>query len=225
MSADPNVGFHFEAFREQAPSHNKRNGARGGTATFWVAKRAFDIVFSLFLLSVGLAVALLLLIFNPILNPGPLFFRQERMGQDCKPFKVLKFRTMTKETSSVRSAKDPLEVNRITRLGHILRKTRTDELPQALNVLKGEMSVIGPRPDSFDHACEFAVEIPRYSERHSVRPGISGLAQVTLGYAVGIDATRAKTMRDLNYIRNAGFAMEMRIFAMTFRTIFGRHGM
>ncbi|MEC7764010.1 MAG: sugar transferase [Pseudomonadota bacterium] len=225
MSADPNVGFRFEPFGDQVQTSSGRHGTRGGSPLFWAAKRAFDIFFSLFLLSVALVVAVLLLIFNPLLNPGPLFFRQERMGQDCKPFKVLKFRTMTKATSSTRSAKDPLEINRITKLGHILRKTRTDELPQALNVLRGEMSVIGPRPDTFDHACEFAVEIPRYSERHSVRPGISGLAQVTLGYAVGIDATRAKTMRDLNYIRNAGFGMEMRIIGMTFRTIFGRHGM
>ena len=225
MSADLNVGFRFEPFHESRPAQLKREGFRGGSPVFWAAKRIFDILFSLVLLSIGAVVALLLLIVNPFLNPGPLFFRQERMGQDCKPFKVLKFRTMTKAAAPTRSAKDPLEVNRITKLGKILRKTRTDELPQALNVLMGEMSVIGPRPDTFDHACEFAAEIPRYSERHSVRPGISGLAQVTLGYAVGIDATRAKTLRDLNYIRNAGFGMELRIIAMTFRTIFGRHGM
>lgn len=224
MSADPNIGLRFERFQSTIQAQRVRANHRGGTPAFWVSKRIFDVLFGLVLLSFALVIGLALLVLNPFFNPGPLFFRQVRMGQNCEPFKVIKFRTMTKAADVTRSVHDPVEKNRITRLGGFLRRLRIDELPQALNVLRGEMSIIGPRPDTFDHACEFAVEIPRYSDRHLVRPGISGLAQVTLGYAVGVDATRAKTMRDLNYIRNAGFSMELRIIAMTLRTVFGRHG-
>jgi lipopolysaccharide/colanic/teichoic acid biosynthesis glycosyltransferase len=225
MSADPNIGYRFSDVESVGGRVSNTNHKLGGSAGFWTAKRAFDIVASVILLVIATFVGLALLLLNPFLNKGPLFFRQERMGRGCEPFDVLKFRTMRHSSSATRSAKDPLETHRITKLGGLLRRTRLDELPQALNVLRGEMSLIGPRPDTFAHAHEFSREIPRYRDRHLVRPGISGLAQVTLGYAVGVDATRAKTARDLNYIRNAGFAMELRIIAMTIRTVFGRHGM
>lgn len=100
-----------------------------------------------------------------------------------------------------------------------MRKTRIDELPQILNVLKGEMSLIGPRPDFYEHACVFVTTIPRYAERHVVRPGISGLAQVDLGYAVGSTATRKKVEKDLHYIQHAGFLMEARLFLATIVTV------
>ncbi|MAM63010.1 sugar transferase [Maritimibacter sp. UBA3975] len=225
MSADPNIGYRFSDVENVGTRFKNDFQRPGGSALFWATKRAFDIVLSVILLILAALTGLALLVLNPFFNAGPLFFRQDRMGRDCEPFKVIKFRTMTHSASTTRTAKDPLETNRITRLGGLLRRMRLDELPQAYNVLRGEMSIIGPRPDTFSHAHEFSRMVPRYRERHLVRPGISGLAQVALGYAVGVDATRAKTARDLNYIRNAGFAMELRIIGMTFRTVFGRHGM
>ncbi len=169
-------------------------------------------------------VAVLLLVLNPWINPGPLLFRQTRMGRNLEPFNAIMFRSVLPSDENTRAADDPIEIERITRLGSLIRRTRIDELPQVLNVLRGEMSMIGPRPDSFEHACCFLTEIPEYRARHAVLPGISGLAQVTLGYAEGIDATRAKVKADLAYIRNASAALELRIIWLTLVTVFVRKG-
>ena len=195
----------------------------GGSRFFWVSKRLFDIVFSLCLLPVVVLCSLILLLLNPVWNKGPLFYMQTRMGERCRAFKTIKFRTM--EPAKVeRGPDDPIETHRITPLGAFLRKSRIDELPQVLNVLRGEMSLIGPRPDYFTHAKAYLRSIPEYRARHMVKPGISGLAQVELGYVEGIDATRAKALADLRYIQNAGFRLEWRIFWATISTVIGRRG-
>jgi len=196
----------------------------GGSSAFWVGKRLFDIGMSLVLVLFLLPVAALLLLLNPMFNPGPLIYRQQRMGRDLLPFTAYKFRSMLPAETITRSADDPIEEERITRLGRLIRKARIDELPQILNVLGGEMSLIGPRPDYYEHAREFLTQIPEYRARHLVRPGISGFAQVTLGYAEGIDATRAKANADLAYIRNVSLALEVRIFWMTLATVLSRRG-
>ena len=118
-------------------------------------KAAFDVVLSLVLLAPLTAIAIFLAAANPFFNAGPLVFRQTRMGQDCRPFTALKFRTMAADRRNARGAFDALEVHRITTFGRFLRRTRLDELPQIINVLRGEMSLIGPRPDSYDHACVY----------------------------------------------------------------------
>ena len=200
------------------------SGVVGGSALFWRAKRVADVFISVLLLPVLAFFALALLVLNPRLNHGPLFFHQKRMGQHLMPFTAFKFRSMQPTTAITRSVDDPIEADRIGALGRVIRKTRIDELPQILNVLRGEMSLIGPRPDYFEHAREYVVQIPEYRHRHLVRPGISGLAQVTLGYAAGLDATRAKATADLAYIRNASFALEVRIFWLTLVTVFMRRG-
>ncbi len=200
------------------------SGPIGGSSAFWVGKRGVDIVVSLTLLPFLILFALLLLVLNPWLNRGPLFYRQKRMGQHLKPFTAIKFRSMQPSDEITRAVHDPIEIDRITVLGQVIRKTRIDELPQILNVLNGEMSLIGPRPDYFEHAREYLDHIPEYRARHLVRPGISGFAQVTLGYAEGLDATRAKATADLAYIRNASFALEARIFWLTLVTVFLRKG-
>ena len=191
---------------------------------FWRAKRLADIVVSLCLLPAVAIVAFALLLLNRRYNRGPLLYRQTRMGQDLAPFTAIKFRSMQPAPAVTRAVDDPIEADRITPLGRILRKSRIDELPQVVNVLRGEMSLIGPRPDYFDHARQYVAQIPEYRLRHLVRPGISGLAQVTLGYAEGLDATRAKATADLAYIRNASFALEIRIFWLTLVTVFLRRG-
>jgi len=196
----------------------------GGSDLFWRAKRAFDIAMSLALLPVLAGLAVLLLCANPVANPGPLLVRQARMGRHCHAFTALKFRTMRPRSGPARGPCDPLEVDRITPLGTVLRRARFDELPQIINVLWGDMSLIGPRPDLFDHATAYLRIVPAYRARHAVRPGISGLAQVTLGYAEGVEATRAKTAADLTYLRQAGLRLEARIFWRTLVTIALRRG-
>lgn len=188
-------------------------------------KRGFDLFFcTIFLFPAMLVVLVPLLVLNPIFNPGPLFFRQKRMGRNCVPFRALKFRTMVGQPTHRRGPDDPLEMYRITRLGRFLRLTRFDELPQVFNVYLGEMSLIGPRPDYFAHAHHYIAAIPDYRHRYAVRPGISGLAQIQLGYAQGIEATRRKTAADIDYIRNASFALDMWIFWRTMVTVWRMRG-
>lgn len=190
-----------------------------------VAKRVFDLVFSTVVLMPALILtAALLLVLNPFINKGPLMHVQKRMGRNCKPFRAYKFRTMLVQTRGSRGPHDPVEVERITRLGNILRRSRFDELPQILNVYRGQMSLIGPRPDYFRHACHYVREIPGYRARYHVRPGISGLAQIRHGYAAGLAATRLKTSADLTYIRNASFSLDLWIFWRTIVTVFRMRG-
>lgn len=187
-------------------------------------KPAFDVVISLCLLPVLAIVALALLVLNPFFNKGPLMFMQTRMGRDCSAFTAIKFRTMVPAARITRTADDPLEQHRITQLGQILRKTRLDELPQIINVLRGEMSLIGPRPDFFHHARKYMRTVPGYRRRHSVRPGISGLAQTDLGYVSSIEGTRLKVKLDLHYVDNLNPRLDAYVFWRTLMTVFGRKG-
>jgi lipopolysaccharide/colanic/teichoic acid biosynthesis glycosyltransferase len=141
------------------------------------------------------------------------------MGKDCVSFTAIKFRTMEHIKEITRKYNDPIEVNRITSLGKILRKSRIDELPQILNVLKGEMSLIGPRPDYYIHALEYLKNVKGYRERHLIRPGISGLSQIRLGYAEGLEATSKKVLVDNYYIQNVNYIIELKIIGNTIITI------
>ncbi|AHM04630.1 putative glycosyltransferase [Roseibacterium elongatum DSM 19469] len=209
-------------------SRSRTLRARTSDAVFRISKRAFDLVFStIVLLPAMVVVGLALLILNPIFNPGPLFFRQIRMGRNCRPFWAYKFRTMRQAapgTARCRPLNAPLEVDRITKIGGFLRRSRFDELPQILNVYRGEMSLIGPRPDYFIHAHRYIRAIPEYRARHAVRPGISGLAQIEVGYAQGLEATRLKTAADMDYIRSAGLRLDTWILWQTIRAVIDMRG-
>lgn len=176
-------------------------------------KRGFDIVAAIILLAVCAVVSVVLLILNPHWNEGPLFFVQKRMGKDCRAFNAIKFRSMTSGTE--RSANGTLETNRITPLGRLIRACRIDELPQALNILLGDMSLIGPRPDFLPHAQEYLTTVPGYRTRYSVRPGLTGLAQVSLGYIDTLDGVRSKVAADLAYIGDMSVWNEMTILTKT----------
>lgn len=192
---------------------------------FKLGKRAFDLTVSAFvLLPLTLLVGAMLLLLNPFWNKGSLLFTQERMGRNCKAFTAYKFRTMRAVDRIERSADCPLETDRITPLGHFMRRSRIDELPQIINIFKGEMSLIGPRPDYFEHALEYLSHVPGYQMRHHVRPGISGLAQVELGYVQGTEATRQKVQADIHYITNTGLVMEARIVWRTLAVMVQRDG-
>lgn len=191
---------------------------------FLWTKRLFDIVIALCLLPWFLLFGFLLLLLNPFFNRGPLFFVQTRMGQHCQPFRAVKFRTMTEVNQPARRADDPLEHDRITPLGHFLRRSRIDEVPQILNVLLGQMSMIGPRPDYVDHAQVYLDVVPGYRERHAMKPGISGLAQTELGYVEGLAATERKASVDLYYIRNASLKLDLWVVWRTLCVVLGRGG-
>jgi lipopolysaccharide/colanic/teichoic acid biosynthesis glycosyltransferase len=180
----------------------------GGTKAFWVSKRVFDLVVATLGLPLLLTIALMLLVLNPIWNPGPLFYRQKRMARGCGSMVIWKFRTMRDGESGMRGPEDPVEVDRITPFGGWLRRTRLDELPQLFNVISGDMSLIGPRPDAHHHARAYIETVRDYGKRYVLRPGISGLAQVRLGYAEGSELAAIKTGYDLEYICNAGWRME-----------------
>jgi exopolysaccharide biosynthesis polyprenyl glycosylphosphotransferase len=157
-------------------------------------------------------------------SPGPIFFRQERVGEQGRPFTLLKFRTMVQDaelrTGPVWAADDD---PRITRVGRWLRKTRLDEFPQIWNVFKGEMSFIGPRPERPHFVVQLQEKIPYYAERHSVKPGITGWAQVRCPYAATIEDSEEKLQYDLYYVKNMSSLLDIDILLSTIRVVlFGR---
>jgi lipopolysaccharide/colanic/teichoic acid biosynthesis glycosyltransferase len=200
-------------------------GFRWQQTGFLTFKRLFDLFVSLALLPAMIATGLVLVIVNPVLNPGRLFYVQERMGRGGRTIRVVKFRSMADSAAPNRGAFDALEHQRIGRLGRLLRKSRLDELPQILNVLTGEMSVIGPRPDFLPHARTYLETVPGYKDRLVVRPGISGYAQVVHGYVDGLDGVRRKVSSDLHYIRHASVRFDLWIAWHSFLTVVFRRGM
>ena len=190
-----------------------------GNKLFWINKRIFDISLSLLLLPLLFIIIIILPFINYFSNSGRLFFIQERMGKNCEVFHAIKFRTMVPIKEITRKYDDPIETNRITFFGKFLRKSRIDELPQILNVLKGDMSLIGPRPDYYIHALEYLKSVKGYRDRHDIRPGITGLSQIRLGYAEGLEATAKKVSIDNYYIQNVGYIIELKIIVNTIITI------
>ena len=190
-----------------------------GNKLFWINKRIFDISVSLLLLPLLFIIVIILPFINYFSNSGRLFFIQERMGKNCEVFHAIKFRTMVPVKEITRKYDDPIETNRITFFGKFLRKSRIDELPQILNVLKGDMSLIGPRPDYYVHALEYLKSVKGYRDRHDIRPGITGLSQIRLGYAEGLEATAKKASIDNYYIQNVGYIIELKIIVNTIITI------
>ncbi|NGP75952.1 exopolysaccharide biosynthesis polyprenyl glycosylphosphotransferase [Balneolaceae bacterium YR4-1] len=155
---------------------------------------------------------------------GPVLFTQQRIGKDGETFTLYKFRSMTvkSETNGAQFAGE--EDNRITRVGRFIRKFRIDEIPQFWNVLRGEMSLIGPRPEQKHFVEFFNEEIPFYSYRHKVRPGITGWAQTKDGYADDVETTRRKLEYDLYYVKNISLSLDILIVYMTIKTIFTGFG-
>ena len=190
-----------------------------GNKIFWINKRLFDIIVCLLLIPLFFIISIIILCINYFFNSGSLFFIQDRMGKNCCVFSAVKFRTMLPVKEITRKYYDPVETDRITSFGKILRKSRIDELPQILNVLKGEMSLIGPRPDYYLHALEYMKNVQGYRERHIIRPGITGLSQIRLGYAEGLEATEKKAYVDNYYIQNVNYIIELKIIGNTILTI------
>jgi lipopolysaccharide/colanic/teichoic acid biosynthesis glycosyltransferase len=161
-----------------------------------------------------------------VLETGfPVFYGQDRLGKGGKPFTLYKIRTMRQDAEADGIARLAQENDpRVTRVGNILRKTRLDEFPQFFNVLRGEMSLVGPRAEREELVQKFQREIPFYRARLLVKPGISGWAQITHGYASTIFGTSLKLEYDLYYIKHRTVGMDITILLRTFGTVFGFKG-
>ena len=152
-------------------------------------------------------------------SSGSVFFWQKRVGMDGKTFNMMKFRSMTSDSEAKGSQFAQSNDMRVTRIGKFIRKFRIDELPQLWNVVKGDMSIIGPRPEQESFVNEFNQTIPNYRMRHLVRPGITGLAQTEQGYVADANGTVTKLKYDLYYIKNISFMTDFQISLKTIYTI------
>lgn len=184
-----------------------------------MAKRLMDVAFSAILLLVLAPLMLVVALAIVLESKGGALFVQQRVGRGGKPFRIFKFRSMVSGADRIGSHRTDAGDSRITRVGRIVRKTSLDELPQLWNVLKGDMSLVGPRPDTPKQEADYAPE--QWAERHRVRPGITGLSQATLRSS----ATPEERIRmDLEYVRTAGVGQDLRILALTVRQVLGRGG-
>lgn len=180
-----------------------------------VIKRFMDILISLFIILVGLPFFVLFGLITKVSSPGPVFFLQERIGYKGRPFRIIKFRSMIvdaeKNGPALSSKNDP----RITNWGKFMRRTRIDEMPQFLNVLKGEMSLVGPRPERSFYIAQIVQRAPYYRHLQKIRPGITSLGQVKLGYAENIDEMVERLKYDMLYLENISIGLDLRIMFFT----------
>ncbi|MGD9576864.1 MAG: sugar transferase [Syntrophorhabdus sp.] len=178
-------------------------------------KRVVDFVTSSLILIISLPIILFTAAAIKLESRGPVFFRQERVGKDEVPFRVFKFRSMMEGAEADgavwASENDP----RVTRVGRVIRLLRIDEMPQIINVFRGEMSLIGPRPERPEFVKKLEAHIPFYGIRHSVRPGITGWAQVKYGYGASVEDALKKLEYDLFYLKNMSILLDIKILLKT----------
>jgi exopolysaccharide biosynthesis polyprenyl glycosylphosphotransferase len=193
----------------------------GATRTYTYVKSMMDIIMASFGLLLSLPALLFFIILIKLETPGPAFFTQERVGLNGKIFKVIKLRSMSvdaeKKGAQWATKNDP----RVTRVGTLIRKTRIDEIPQLINVLKGEMSMIGPRPERPIFTEKFNREIPGFVNRLAIKPGVSGWAQVNGGYDI---TPKEKLRLDLYYIENRSLLIDLKIVLKTIKVVFTGDG-
>ena len=198
-----------------------------GRSSLYVTKlkRLVDFALASVLLVLLSPLLLLIALAIRLSSRGPILYRQERIGLNNRPFSVVKFRSMVNGAEDQSgpvwaSVEDP----RVTGLGRWLRRWRMDELPQLLNVIKGEMSLVGPRPERSVFVNEFLTAVPMYNQRHGLRPGITGWGQIHYDYAASREQTRDKLEYDLFYVKNASFLLDLAILLRTTRTLVGARG-
>ncbi len=221
----------FERVHGQVPMHSLKASwliYGQGFRQDWLRtliKRTFDVVVSMLLLVLTVPVSLLTILFISMESGGPIIYRQERVGLRGKTFHILKFRTMRADAEQDGKAcwaavADP----RVTRLGRFLRRSRVDELPQLFNVLRGEMSFIGPRPERPVFVQMLTEQVPFYAVRHSVKPGITGWAQVRYSYGADVEQSMKKLEYDLYYVKNHTLFLDLFIVLETIRVVLRGEG-
>ena len=190
-----------------------------------LGKRLLDIFLALLVFTFTWPLMILTAIAVRMDSAGPVLFRQERCGHHGRPFTVLKFRSMSADAEAKSgpvwaSEGDP----RITRVGRFIRKTRLDELPQVFNVLLGDMSMVGPRPERQHFVEQLAQEIPYFNQRHVVKPGLTGWAQVNYPYGNTVEDSKNKLQFDLFYIKHQSLLFDLSILFSTIKTVVLRRG-
>lgn len=181
--------------------------------------RFFEIVLSLIGISIGLVLIPIILIGNVFWNKGKLFYTQRRVGKDGVVFRIIKFRTMVKNAEASGAVFAKTNDSRITKFGKFLRKTRIDEFPQFINILKGDMAVIGPRPERPVFVDEIALVMPFYETRHIIKPGLTGWAQVNYSYGEKMEDSLMKLQYDLYYIKHRSIYLDLSIAFKTISTV------
>jgi lipopolysaccharide/colanic/teichoic acid biosynthesis glycosyltransferase len=217
-----------KSHRIRRPSHPKEAPATNLPTLAFPAPRKlqykawFDRLVALVLLVPGLPLMLLLALLVRLGSPGPGIYRQTRMGRQGRSFTMYKLRTMTQDAEAQTGAvwatrRDP----RITKVGWLLRRFHLDELPQLFNVLKGEMSLVGPRPERPEIVARLVDQVPNYLDRLAVPPGVTGLAQINLPPDTVVDDVRRKLVLDREYVECAGLGLDLRILLCTFARVCG----
>jgi sugar transferase (PEP-CTERM system associated) len=188
-------------------------------------KRVTDLAAGIIGLAAAMPIMIVVALVVRLESKGPIIFRQTRVGGMGKCFEVLKFRSMSDDAEKANGAQWASENDpRVTRIGRFLRKYRLDELPQFVNVIRGEMSFVGPRPERPEFVRELRKTIPYYDERHSVRPGLTGWAQVQYAYGSSIEDAFNKLEYDLFYLQNMSLTFDLAIIFRTIRIVIGGHG-
>jgi exopolysaccharide biosynthesis polyprenyl glycosylphosphotransferase len=190
-----------------------------------VGKRILDIV-------CGVIIAVIFAIVFPFVafaikldSPGAIFYKQERVGLNGNKFTIYKLRSMVQNAEREGKAQWAVKGDaRITKVGNFIRKTRLDELPQAINILRGEMSIVGPRPERQQFIDKLEQQIPNYITRLTVKPGLTGWAQVKYGYGSTVEDARIKLKHDLYYIQNQSLLLDCQILLRTFSVVFKMQG-
>jgi lipopolysaccharide/colanic/teichoic acid biosynthesis glycosyltransferase len=202
--------YHTTADRPNA----RRHGVAGKHPMYTRAKTIIEFVLAIVFMAVAAPLIVLLAAAVKLTSRGPAFYSQVRLGKDSRPYRIIKLRTMLHNCEGPTgpqwsTSNDP----RVTRLGAFLRATHLDELPQLWNVVRGEMSLVGPRPERPEFVAKLEQAIPDYRVRMTVRPGITGLAQVNLPPDTDIDSVRRKLKYDLQYMRRFGLLVDLKLLA------------
>ena len=193
----------------------------GGSKPYLFIKRLMDIVLSVTAMAVLLIPMVVIGILIKMDSKGPVIYRQERLGKNGKPFMIYKFRSMILNAEQEGPRWADADDQRCTKLGRVLRKTRLDELPQLYNVLIGDMSIVGPRPERECFYIEFEKYIPGFKNRMTVTPGLTGHAQVNGGYSL---LPEEKIVYDMEYIANRSLKMDLQCILKTISVIFSHEG-
>ncbi len=187
--------------------------------TYSVLKRIWETALVLLSMPIVLPIMIITGIAIKLESDGPMLFLQKRVGQFGREFTIYKFRSMCKDSEKEGARFAQAGDMRVTRIGKFIRKTRIDELPQFFNIIKGEMALIGPRPEQKVFVDQFETQIPFYNYRHIVKPGITGWAQTVHGYAADADETQVKIEHDFYYIKNFSFWLDFLIVFQTIKTM------
>lgn len=184
-----------------------------------LAKRVIDLFAAFLLCSIAIPIGLITALAIKLESPGPVFYKQRRTGQYNDEFEVIKFRSMRSDAEKAGAQWATQNDVRVTKVGNFIRKTRIDELPQIINILRGEMSIVGPRPEREVFIDELEKEIPYYRFRHAVKPGVTGLAQVSYPYGASVEDAVWKHKYDIYYIKHHSSLLDIKILLKTVKVV------